>query len=296
MRRSQVIMGTGVTIDIPGATSKGAFDEAFKLLKRIDNRFSTYKPSSEVRRYNNGQLPWYKKSREFRKIFKACHAAQASTDGVFSAWASMPISYVDAAQGNSEERTSRTRGTVSERESVIDTAPRRKPWGVFGSAEKQPRAVRNRHYDPSGYVKGWAIEQASKIIEKAGFSTYCISIGGDIYARGDKDWTIGVQDPKNTMKTLVNLKIKNLAVATSGNYTRGAHIINPKTGKPANKLASVTVVGPNIIDADVLATSAFVLGDFALNFIGGQAKCYEALIIEKSGKIKMTKGFDKYIH
>jgi thiamine biosynthesis lipoprotein len=232
-------MGTGVTVDIPGAAAREVFDKVFARLKDIDNRFSTYRKDSEASRYARGELRWWRMSRELRKIIKACKAAEEATDGAFSAWAT----------------------------------------GKF---------------DPSGYVKGWAIAETSKIIEKAGFKTYCISIGGDINARGDKVWKIGLQDPKDKKRSFATLNIQDSAVATSGNYVRGAHIINPKTAKPADKLAAITVVGPNIIDADVLATAAFVLGDFAVNFIGGQAKGYEALAIHKNGRMEMTSGFEKY--
>lgn len=114
-------------------------------------------------------------------------------------------------------------------------------------------------FDPSGYVKGWAIAEAGKAIEKEDFKTYCIGAGGDILARSDSDkvWNIGIQDPKDKGKILDKLSIYNGAVATSGNYERGNHIINPKTGKPANKLLSVTVTGPDIITADIFATAIF---------------------------------------
>jgi thiamine biosynthesis lipoprotein len=114
-------------------------------------------------------------------------------------------------------------------------------------------------FDPTGYVKGWAIAQAGKLIEKNGFKTYAIGAGGDILARSEskKIWEVGIQDPKSSQKILNRLSIKNGAVATSGNYERGAHIINPKTGKPAAEFVSITVTGPNIIKADVLATAAF---------------------------------------
>jgi len=152
------------------------------------------------------------------------------------------------------------------------------------------------NFDPSGYVKGWAIDKAAKLIEKNGYNTYCLSIGGDIKAAssGEKTWNIGVQHPGDKLKTAATILAKNLAIATSGNYERGLHIINPKTKEPADTLSSVTVVGPSIVTADVLATAAFVLGDFALNFIGGQAKGYEGLVVHKNGQIEMTNGFDKY--
>ena len=240
MRRSQVIMGTGVTIDIPGATQKAVFEPVFTRLKQIDRRFSMYKENSEASRYSRGEVKWWRMSRELRKIIKACQAAQDSTDGAFSAWA-------------------------------------------------------NGSFDPSGYVKGWAISEGAKTIEKQGFATYCISIGGDIYAHGDKVWRVGIQDPKNKMQSLVALNIKNKGVATSGNYIRGSHITNPKTKKPVNDILSLTVIGTDIIDADVLATAGFVLGDFAANFIEGQAKGYEALVVHKNGHIEMTSGFSKYL-
>jgi thiamine biosynthesis lipoprotein len=117
-------------------------------------------------------------------------------------------------------------------------------------------------YNPTGYVKGWSIAEAGKVIEKQGFKTYCIGAGGDILASSDSDkvWHIGIQNPKNKQEIINKLSIKNGAVATSGSYERGSHIINPKTGKPANKLLSATVTGPDIITADILATAIFAAG------------------------------------
>jgi thiamine biosynthesis lipoprotein len=136
-------------------------------------------------------------------------------------------------------------------------------------------------FDPSGYVKGWAIAEAGKIIEKSDFGTYCIGAGGDILARSDTDkvWNIGIQDPADKTKILNTLSISNGAVATSGNYERGAHIINPKTKQPVEELLSVTIVGPDIIWADVLATAVFAMGkDKSSEFIKTQPN-YQALVI-----------------
>jgi thiamine biosynthesis lipoprotein len=122
------------------------------------------------------------------------------------------------------------------------------------------------NYDPTGYVKGWSIAEAGRVVEKKGYKTYCIGAGGDILARSDSDkiWNIGIQDPKDKTKILNKLSIKSGAVATSGNYERGSHIINPKTGKPAGKFLSVSVIGPDIITADILATAIFAAGSLDL--------------------------------
>ena len=136
-------------------------------------------------------------------------------------------------------------------------------------------------FDPSGYVKGWAIAEAGKQLEQAGHKTYCISAGGDVMARsaGIKKWLIGIQDPSDGAKILNKLSISNGAVCTSGNYERGAHIINPKTKRPAESLKSVTITGPDIIEADVLATAVFAAGLEAGRRILDDFAGYEAFIL-----------------
>jgi thiamine biosynthesis lipoprotein len=226
MRRVEQIMGLPISIDIPGDDTAQAFSWAFARLRQIDNKFSTYKPNSEVSRFVRQELTEADLSPELKNIIRACRAAEKKTDGYFSAW---------AAGG----------------------------------------------FDPSGYVKGWAIAEAGEIIEKKGYKTYCIGAGGDILARSDgsKEWAIGIQDPTDKAKILNKLSISNGAVATSGSYERGAHIINPKTKKPAEELLSVTITGPDIIWADVLATAIFAMGkQKGSEFIKSQPG-YQAFII-----------------
>jgi len=138
-------------------------------------------------------------------------------------------------------------------------------------------------FDPLGYIKGWAIAKAGEVIERQGYKTYCIGAGGDILARSDSDkvWNIGIQDPTNRYKILNKLSISSSAVATSGNYERGAHIINPKTKKLADHWASVTITGPDIITADVLATAAFAAGKNAPDLLK-KHKAYRAILVAKS--------------
>lgn len=137
-------------------------------------------------------------------------------------------------------------------------------------------------FNPTGYVKGWAIAEAGKVVEKQGYKNYCLGSGGDILAKSDsaKVWIIGIQDPKNPSKILNKLSIKNGAVATSGTYERGEHIINPKTDQPARELLSITVAGPDIITADVLATAAFAMGKAGPDFVNKQ-RGYRALSIAR---------------
>jgi thiamine biosynthesis lipoprotein len=118
--------------------------------------------------------------------------------------------------------------------------------------------------DPTGLVKGWATEEAALLLEAAGATDFAINAGGDIVARGEPEpgraWRVGIRHPRIEDRLAAVLAVRDLAVATSGAYERGEHIIDPRTGRPADDLLSVTVTGPSPTYADAYATIAFVMG------------------------------------
>ena len=119
-------------------------------------------------------------------------------------------------------------------------------------------------FDPSGVVKGWSIEEASSILVAAGFPDHAIDGGGDIRLRGapgpGRAWEVGVRHPCRREAYCAALSLSEAAVATSGTYERGAHVINPFTALPATELASVTVVRADLTMADAYATAALAMG------------------------------------
>lgn len=125
------------------------------------------------------------------------------------------------------------------------------------------------HYNPTGYVKGWAIQQVGHMLESHGIATYMINAGGDILARskGSHTWHIGLQHPRDKQAAMGTITAHNIAVATSGDYVRGNHILDPHTGKPVAGLTSCTVIGPDIAAADVYATAVFAMGEKGVEFI-----------------------------
>jgi FAD:protein FMN transferase len=127
-------------------------------------------------------------------------------------------------------------------------ALRRETHGYF-----DPRA--GGRLDPSGYVKGWAVERAAAF----GRGRFMIDAGGDVVLRGT--WRVGVRHPHERDKLAAAITVSDCAVATSGAYERGAHVIDPHTGRPATGLSSVTVVGRDLGTADAYATAAFAAGD-----------------------------------
>lgn len=125
--------------------------------------------------------------------------------------------------------------------------------------------------DPSGFVKGWAIDEAVRHLDDAGLTCYAVNAGGDVAVRGmpepDRGWLVGVQHPWIRDRIAARLEIRGGAVATSGLYERADHIRDPRSGMTPRELASLTVVGPELTWADAYATAAFAMGLAGLGWV-----------------------------
>jgi FAD:protein FMN transferase len=240
MRRTAHIMGMPVSVEIPGQVKPKIFEQVFANLAEVGERFSPFKPESELLRYRAGDVSENELSREMKQVMAACKQAEKDTGGYFSAYHS----------------------------------------GVF---------------DPTGYVKGWAIGRAGKLLKGLGHRTFCLSVGGDILASSgsDKVWQIGIQDPKRSRYLTSQVSIANGAVVTSGTYERGEHVINPKTKKANKTLVSVTVIGPDVITADILATAQLASGQTNLALIEKKPG-YEAMAIDRADNLLMSTGISRF--
>ncbi len=155
-----------------------------------------------------------------------------------------------------------------------------------------------------GIGKGYAAEQAKKIMQKAGVENGVVNASGDLTAWGcqanGKPWTIGIADPNLKQKIFSYLNISGLAVATSGDYEkfvtingkRYSHTINPKTGMPVQGIKSVTIICPNAEIADAMATPISVMGtEVGLDLIN-HIKDIACIIINKNNKIFTSKNIN----
>jgi len=125
--------------------------------------------------------------------------------------------------------------------------------------------------DPSGFVKGWAVEEASLALDAAGARNWYLNAGGDVIVRGEaapgRPWRVGIRHPRAVDRVAAVLGVRDCAVATSGGYERGGHIVDPHTGSLPGELLAVTVVGPSLTWADAYATIAFVRGREGLTWV-----------------------------
>lgn len=164
------------------------------------------------------------------------------------------------------------------------------PWAATGGV------------DPTGLVKGWALERALAVLRDAGMTAAMVNGGGDIAvfgplpvdndhpvpADGGTGWRIGIQHPWRTNALAAIITGVTAAIATSGRYERGEHLFSPQDRPPA-AVASATITGPSLAMADALATALAVGGDDVLGLVAG-LRGYEGYLIRADGTEADTGG------
>lgn len=256
---TQLIMGTFVEVTSP---SEGAAKIVFDEIKRIDRLMSKYKEDSEISRLNKlGELSVgadtmyvLEKSREFWRVSEG--AFDITIGPLMDLWGFTEKEY----RLPNKEEIAQTLEYVGMDKIVFNDENNVVKFKILGIK-----------IDLGGIAKGYAIDCAVRKLVEKGIKNCLINAGGDIYCLGEKfgkPWTIAVKNPRRS-GFMDYLKLKDRAVATSGDYEqyfikdkkRYAHIFNPKTGYPADSgIVSVTVVAPDCLTADALATSVFILG------------------------------------
>ncbi len=150
------------------------------------------------------------------------------------------------------------------------------------------------YLDPSGIVKGWAIQKGAELLREKGLHNFFIDAGGDIQVDGlknGKKWKVGIRNPFNKDEVIKIVTLSNEAIATSGTYVRGDHIYDPlKKNKVVSEIVSLSVVSTSILEADLLATAAFAMGKKGIEFINSYDGV-DGYMIDTKGVATYTQGF-----
>ena len=166
---------------------------------------------------------------------------------------------------------------------------RRRTDGAFDAHLPGPEGT--RWFDPSGLVKGWAVERAALHLATLVDVDHCVNAGGDVTIGSTSatpgPWRIGVEDPLDLTRMIAVFELTEGAVATSGRTHRGLHIIDPATGAPAGRLLTATVLGASLMWADVYATAAVVKGDAAIGWLESLAD-HEGVVVADDGTCHVT--------
>jgi len=178
---------------------------------------------------------------------------------------------------------------------------RRETLGYFDIVAAAKRTLgggSRRAIDPSGFVKGWAIEGAGRILAQAGVRNYSVNAGGDVCLSGSPPglggWRVGVQHPSERMAVAAVLELSRGAVATSGAYERGSHIVDPHTGQPPEGVLSVTITGSDLATVDAYATAAYAMGRRGAEW-AARLQGHGAIVIFDDERIAYSQGVERHL-
>ena len=154
--------------------------------------------------------------------------------------------------------------------------------------------------DPSGIVKGWAINNVADLLRSLGHQSFYVEAGGDIQTGGTNaegtEWRIGIRNPFDRTQIVKLVFPHGRGIATSGTAIRGSHIYDPHTKRAvATNVASLSVIGPNVYEADRYATAAFAMGEKGISFIESMDG-FGGYQINTKGVATMTSGFKHYTY
>jgi thiamine biosynthesis lipoprotein len=268
-RRTVPLMGTFVTIRVLGPASSRhpgieevseAIDRAFSWFHKVEECCTRFEPRSEVMQLASQVGIAVRASPILFQAVQFALAVASETGGAFDP----TVGHAMEERGFNREyrtgqivRTAIGCGPVSHRDVRLDPA------------RKTIALLRPLILDLGAVAKGLAVDLAARELQP--FENFAIDAGGDLYVAGrnaeGEPWSIGIQHPRRADELLDSVRVSNLAVCTSGDYERrttygseGHHILDPRTGDPAQSAASVTAIAPATMMADALSTAAFVLG------------------------------------
>jgi thiamine biosynthesis lipoprotein len=239
-------MGTILSITVagvPDAAAEAAVEAAFAEVDRLESILSDWRETSEVSRLNRAVGGEARAaSPELLEVLQASLRWSERTGGAFDASVG-PLTHLWRRAAEAE---------------------------LWPSAEEIEAARTRVGY--RGIGKGYALDRAAAVLEKAGVHSALLDFGGQLLALdgppGENAWTAGLRDPSRPAAVCATIGLVRASISTSADYERGisidgkraSHILDPRTGKPVEGLLGASVVCPSATDADALSTALFVMG------------------------------------
>lgn len=298
-RARRSLMGTVFSITVAGADARRAgpaVDRAFDEIARLETLLSEWQDDTEVSRINAGAggapVPV---SEEVLRVVEAGVDVSRRSGGAFDlSWAALhglyrfppnPIRLPDDAE-------------LAARLPLID-------WTDI-EVSRSPRTVRlareGMAIGTGGIAKGYALDRAAAILTEAGFTSFMLFGGGQVQVRGTKPdgsaWRVGIQHPRRPSEYFGFLESDGGSISTSGDYEhfhvddagrRWHHLIDPRTGRPARRLVSVTMLAPSGLYADALSTACFILGrDACFEMLAAHPDAPQAVVVDRELRVHAT--------
>lgn len=274
------VMGTICTIstfDEELEKSKGAVEDAFNEIKKWDEILSNYSPKSELSQLSNGKTV----SKEMEFFIKESLKYSLKTDGAFDVTIEPLVMtwgfYDKSFRVPQNEELDRVKSLIGFQNLQLNSGKLKIPEGM--------------KLDAGAIGKGIAVDFAAAVLRKKGIAKFCIDFGSTILCSGIEVKAV-IKNPFDEKKPLGIVKLKDMSLSTSGSYEKYfekdgrkyCHILDPKTLKPVNGVASVTTISQSATESDAMSTAVFV---------SKKLKWVDAMIVFDDKKIDMTEGFKK---
>lgn len=298
----QAIMGTDIRVTLWHSdknVAQQAIADVMAEMHRIDQTLSPYIETSDLAQVNANaaQKPIPLTDELSTLVDKSLYYSQVSQGAFDITFASVGWRY-DYRQGKQP--------TAAETQQLLPAINYR-----LLQLDKPKQTLKFDHpnvrIDLGGIAKGYAVDQAIRLLASRGIQHATVSAGGDSRLLGDRlgrPWLIGIKNPRisarDEREVVLTLPLSDVAVSTSGDYERYFidqktgervhHIINPRTGRSAGELMSVTILGPEAVDTDALSTTVFVLGvEKGLAMIE-RLEGFDAVVIDRQGRVHYSEG------
>jgi len=301
----KLLLGTIVQVDVCHKRSRSndvveVIGKAWERVKEIDRYMNVYNEKSDVAKINASYMSPVTVREDTYKLISDSKYYSKITNGAFDITVGPLISLWKTAEKNNvlplNEEIEKVKELVgSNKVRLLEN------WQV--------EVLRDEvKIDLGGIAKGYAVDEAARVIEKKGFRDIFIDAGGDILVKGmncsGDEWRIGIRDPINKANIIEVVNVTDSAITTSGDYEqyieikeeRWSHIINPNTGYPQKGTVSATVIAPNAKIADVLSTALTILSpQEGVSLIDSLGDGYACVIIPEKGSSFKSKNISKYL-
>ncbi|MBL7085823.1 MAG: FAD:protein FMN transferase [Candidatus Cloacimonetes bacterium] len=299
IKETRFALGTFFTIDIQDRNSKNKtiIDSVFALINKYENQLSLQIPNSEISKINYSIEKEINISDEVYELLNKSKQISELSDGEFDITIGIILEdydFINHTIPTEEDIKTKIKFVNYKNLKLVDN--------------KLVKKEKNIHIDFGGIAKGFIIDKVIEYLRKQNISYAAVNAGGDLYVMDNKkneNWKIGIQHPRKEGEIFAEIAIKKNAVVTSGDYEqfffingkRIHHILDPKTGLPANKSISATVIASGVTTADALCTAIFVMGPQTGIDLVNNINDVEAMVIyEYNGelKYKLSNGFARY--
>jgi len=295
INRSRILLGTVVEIQVRDKDRKKAetsIEKAFNEIKRIDELFSTYNEDSPIWKLNHNKDTLITVDPEIFSLMALCDSIYNLSYGSFD----VSLNKLITTWGFDSD------DPFMPDDDKLSSALLNSGWNNINLLEENSfKRSTGTELNFGAIAKGYAVDKAVNVLIKLGINSALVNAGGEIKTIGD-DWVIGIQHPENQNLIIEKVNPGEMSIATSGEYEkyfelngkRYHHILNPKTGYPADSLISVTVLNKSCTIADALATAVFVLGQSKGLRLIERLPETEVMIIDNQMNKIYSSGFEKF--